>query len=108
MAFAENLKQLPRVSHLAAIQLLDGEGTVAATIENKPGQTGSLRFTTTSDRSTAPSPPRRPAKGWNSMPSTPRTPARTPASIPTSTACWLWPKAANAARQARVSPQDSE
>lgn len=42
MAFAENLKQLPRVSHLAAIQLLDGEGAVAATIENKPGQTGSL------------------------------------------------------------------
>ena len=42
MAFAENLKQLPRISHLAAILLLDGEGAVAATIENKPGQTGSL------------------------------------------------------------------
>lgn len=42
MAFAENLKQLPRISHLAAIRLLDGEGAVAATIENKPGQTGSL------------------------------------------------------------------
>jgi len=42
MAFADNLKQLPRISHLAAIQLLDGEGTVAATIEHKPGQTGSL------------------------------------------------------------------
>jgi hypothetical protein len=42
MAFAENLKQLPRVSHLASIQLLDSEGAVAATIENKPGQTGSL------------------------------------------------------------------
>ena len=42
MAFAENLKQLPRVSHLAAIQLLDSGGEVAATIENKTGQTGSL------------------------------------------------------------------
>ena len=42
MAFAENLKQLPRVSHLAALQLLDSEGSVAATIENKPGQIGSL------------------------------------------------------------------
>jgi hypothetical protein len=42
MAFAENLKSLPRVSHLAAIQLLDGEGNVVALIENKPGQAGSL------------------------------------------------------------------
>ena len=42
MAFADNLKQLPRISHLAAIQLLDGDGTVAATIENKQGQAGSL------------------------------------------------------------------
>lgn len=42
MAFADNLKQLPRISHLAAIQLLDADGAVAATIENKPGQAGSL------------------------------------------------------------------
>jgi hypothetical protein len=42
MAFAENLKQLPKVSHLAAMQLLDKAGEVVATIENKPGQTGSL------------------------------------------------------------------
>ena len=42
MGFAENLKQLPRVSHLAAIQLLDDAGNVVATIENKPGQAGSL------------------------------------------------------------------
>jgi hypothetical protein len=42
MAFAENLKQLPKVSHLAALQLLDKAGAVVATIENKPGQTGSL------------------------------------------------------------------
>ena len=42
MAFADNLKQMPGVSHLAAIQLLDAEGGIAATIENKPGQAGSL------------------------------------------------------------------
>ncbi|MDP1526246.1 MAG: DUF2322 family protein [Rhodocyclaceae bacterium] len=42
MTFAENLKQLPKVSHLAALQLIDAEGNVDATIENKPGQTGSL------------------------------------------------------------------
>jgi hypothetical protein len=42
MTFADNLKQLPRISHLTAIQLLDGDSTVVATIENKPGQAGSL------------------------------------------------------------------
>ena len=42
MAFSDNLRQLPGVSHLAAINLLDGEGAVVATIENKPGQAGSL------------------------------------------------------------------
>jgi hypothetical protein len=42
MAFADNLKTLPGISHLAAIQLLDGDGAVVATIENKAGQTGSL------------------------------------------------------------------
>lgn len=42
MAFADNLKQLPKVSHLAALNLLDAEGVVLAQIENKPGQGGSL------------------------------------------------------------------
>jgi hypothetical protein len=42
MGFAENLKQLPKVSHLAALQLFNSAGEVVATIENKPGQTGSL------------------------------------------------------------------
>ena len=42
MAFADNLKQLPGVSHLSALQLLDAEGEVVATIEHKPGQVGSL------------------------------------------------------------------
>ena len=42
MAFADNLKQLPAISHLAALELLDAAGNVAATIENKPGKAGSL------------------------------------------------------------------
>ena len=42
MAFSDNLKQLPGVSHLAAMQLIDAGAAVVATIENKPGQAGSL------------------------------------------------------------------
>jgi len=41
MSFADNLKQLPKISHLSGLQLLDGD-EVVATIENKPGQAGSL------------------------------------------------------------------
>lgn len=42
MAFSDNLKTMPGVSHLAALQLLDAKGELRATIENKAGQTGSL------------------------------------------------------------------
>jgi len=42
MAFADQLKQLPAVTHLTALQLLDAAGHLVATIENKPGQAGSL------------------------------------------------------------------
>jgi hypothetical protein len=42
MAFADQLKELPSVAHLAALQLIDAAGQVSATIENKPGQAGSL------------------------------------------------------------------
>jgi len=42
VSFAENLKQLPPVSHLEGIDLLDGAGEVVAAIDNKPGQAGSL------------------------------------------------------------------
>lgn len=41
-SFAENLKKLPGISHLAAIDLFDRDGERVATIENKPGQAGSL------------------------------------------------------------------
>lgn len=42
MNFADRLKQLPSASHLAALQLRGADGQVLATIENKPGQAGSL------------------------------------------------------------------
>ena len=42
MAFADNLKQLPSIAHLAELQLIDAAGKVVATIENKPGKAGSL------------------------------------------------------------------
>ena len=42
MSFADNLKQLPKISHLASIDLLDPEGAIVASIENKSGQIGSL------------------------------------------------------------------
>lgn len=42
MNFADRLKQLPPVQHLAALELLNNQGEVVATIENKPGQAGSL------------------------------------------------------------------
>lgn len=42
MSFAENLKKLPGISHLAAVNLLNKEEIVVANIENKPGSQGSL------------------------------------------------------------------
>lgn len=43
MAFADNIQQLPTIDHLSELQLIDASGTVAATVENKPGKAGSLR-----------------------------------------------------------------
>jgi len=40
--FAANLKKLPGISHLAAINLLDAEGHLVVAIENKAGSQGSL------------------------------------------------------------------
>jgi hypothetical protein len=42
MNFAETLKTLPTVQHLSALRLLDAQGQTLATLENKPGQAGSL------------------------------------------------------------------
>ncbi len=40
--FQANLKKLPGISHLAALNLLDADGNVVVTIENKAGSQGSL------------------------------------------------------------------
>lgn len=40
--FQANLKKLPGISHLEALNLIDAEGNVVATIENKAGSQGSL------------------------------------------------------------------
>lgn len=42
MAFADILKQLPKISHLAALNLIDASDSIVGTIENKAGQAGSL------------------------------------------------------------------
>lgn len=42
MAFADNLKNLPPVAHLAGLQLIDDSGAVYATLDNKPGSAGSV------------------------------------------------------------------
>ena len=42
MNFAARLKQLPAATHIAALHLLDADGKAIATIENKPGQAGSV------------------------------------------------------------------
>ena len=41
-SFADHLRQLPPITHLSALELIDASGQVAATIENKPGKAGSL------------------------------------------------------------------
>ena len=40
--FKDNLAQLPAIDSIARIDLVDGNGTVVASIENMPGKQGSL------------------------------------------------------------------
>lgn len=43
MAFADTLKTLPDIKHIAALQLIDqASGQLVHTLENKPGQSGSV------------------------------------------------------------------
>ncbi len=42
MNFSDRLKQLPSVVHLSALHVLGTGGEPVATLENKPGQAGSL------------------------------------------------------------------
>ncbi|MEX3934113.1 DUF2322 family protein [Paraburkholderia phymatum] len=41
-AFKDNLAQLPGIDGIERIDLVDGKGTIVASIENKPGKQGSL------------------------------------------------------------------
>lgn len=40
--FKDNLAQLPGIEGIERIDLVDGKGTVVASIENKPGKQGSV------------------------------------------------------------------
>lgn len=42
MNFSEQLKQLPAIAHVAAIELLDVNGQVVDRIPNQPGKAGSV------------------------------------------------------------------
>ncbi len=42
MKFSEQLQQLPPITHVAALELLDASGTVVARIDNQPGKAGSV------------------------------------------------------------------
>ena len=85
--FAENLKKLPGVSHLAAINLLDGEGNLVVAVENKAGSQGSLAVYNIWRKPTVRLRPMRRKKGWNCTRSTPKMHALIRASIPISTDC---------------------
>lgn len=41
-SFKDNLQQLPTIDGVERIDLVDGAGTVVASIENQPGKQGSL------------------------------------------------------------------
>jgi hypothetical protein len=41
-SFKDNLQQLPTIDGVERIDLIDGAGTVVASIENQPGKQGSL------------------------------------------------------------------
>ena len=40
--FADQLRQLPSITHLSGLHLIDAAGQVVATIDNQPGKAGSL------------------------------------------------------------------
>lgn len=42
MNFSETLQTLPGIQHLAGLHLLDPTGAVVATLDNRPGQAGSV------------------------------------------------------------------
>ena len=44
MTFADNLQQLPAIPHIKALELINDEGHVVATLVNGPGTAGSARI----------------------------------------------------------------
>ncbi len=42
MNFTDTLKTLPPITHLRGIEVIDAQGQTVATLENKPGQSGSV------------------------------------------------------------------
>jgi hypothetical protein len=42
MNFSDTLKTLPGIGHLAGLDLLDAAGQTVATLDNRPGQAGSV------------------------------------------------------------------
>lgn len=42
MNFSDTLKTLPGIGHLAGLDLLDAAGRTVATLDNRPGQAGSV------------------------------------------------------------------
>lgn len=87
MAFADNLRQLPAITHIAALHLLDDSGAVVATIPNAPGKAGSVTVYNALAAKHGSTMWQRPKKACRSLPSTPKTPRPAPARTPISTAC---------------------
>jgi len=109
MNFTERLKTLPATHHLAALQLLDAHGAVLATIENRPGQTGSLAvYAALAAMHGGASRPKPRRWGWTGTPSTQPMHARTRANTRTSTDCWPGHKARRATRCGQCQRQAPE
>ena len=90
--FQANLKKMPGISHLEALNLLDAEGNVVATIENKAGSQGSLSLYNHLGQTYGAITRMRRGRASNSTPSIPRMRASIRASIRTSTACSKSPR----------------
>ena len=101
MNFSARLQQLPTVTHLAALQLADAQGQVVATIENKPGQTGSLAvYHALAALYGGSITPAAAELGLEWYAEHTQDAIAFPASTPTSTACWPGPRVPRATRPA--------
>ena len=90
--FAENLKKLPGISHLAAINLLDANGEPVAVIENKAGSQGSLAVYNYLAQIYGAITPEAARKGLELYAEHTEDAICIPASTAISTGCWRWRK----------------